>query len=336
MNAQHYKDAHWVGKGVFDSLSSFSEFESRVNDIFEEKDRGDVFEIFVEGYLATQTITQHVKHWVVGGIPVEMRERFNLPNDGTGIDGRGRTSLPWPLKSPSTPATSPASPGCRCRTPRRRRLNSPVASPSSASRARWSTALPKRTCRTRRSITTCPNSGPFWSTVAELDVPFYLHPRLTIPSRTTTYEGHRWLYSQAWDFGSETATQALRLIGSGLFDEFPRLQVVLGHLGERIPFDMWRIDNLMEKTPVSYPAKKRVSEYMQENFHLTTSGQFHDAPFQCALAEMGAARLMFSVDYPYEEMAPAAAWFDNTKLSDADRLRIGRTNAIELFKLDLA
>ena len=177
---------------------------------------------------------------------------------------------------------------------------------------------------------------PFWATVAALDVPIYLHPQLTIPSRATSYEGHRWLYSAAWDFGSETATQALRLIGSGLFDEFPRLQVVLGHLGERIPFDMWRIDNLMEKTPVSYPAKKRVSEYMRENFHLTTSGQFHDAPFQCALAEMGAARLMFSVDYPYEEMAPAAAWFDNTKLSDADRLRIGRTNAIELFKLDLA
>ena len=87
MNALHYKAAYWVGQGVFDSLASFSEFESRVNDIFEEKDRGDVFEIFIEAYLATQAITQHVKHWVVGGIPVDMRERFNLPNDGTGIDG---------------------------------------------------------------------------------------------------------------------------------------------------------------------------------------------------------------------------------------------------------
>ncbi len=92
---------------------------------------------------------------------------------------------------------------------------------------------------------------------------------------------------------------------------------------------------MMDKLPVSYPAKKKVSEYMRENFHLTTSGQFHDTPFRCALAEMGTARLMFSVDYPYEEMAPAAEWFDNTELSDADRLRIGRTNAIELFKLDL-
>ena len=70
MNAQHDKAAYWVGKGVFDGLTSFTEFESRVNDIFEEKDRGDVFEIFIEAYLATQAITQHVEHLVVGGIPV--------------------------------------------------------------------------------------------------------------------------------------------------------------------------------------------------------------------------------------------------------------------------
>jgi 2,3-dihydroxybenzoate decarboxylase len=180
-----------------------------------------------------------------------------------------------------------------------------------------------------------PEFRPFWATVAKLDVPFYLHPRLTIPSRAKSYEGHRWLYSPIWDFGSETATQALRLIGSGLFDEFPNLKVVLGHLGERIPFDMWRIDNLMSKLPVKLPAKKRVSEYLRNNFHLTTSGQFHDTPFHCALAEMGPSRIMFSVDYPYEEMAPAAAWFDKTELSDADRTRIGRTNAAKLFKLHL-
>ena len=81
-------------------------------------------------------------------------------------------------------------------------------------------------------------SVPFWATVAKLDVPFYMHPRLNIPSRVQSYEGHRWLHSPIWDFGSETATQALRLIGSGLFDEFPTLQVVLGHLGERIPFEV--------------------------------------------------------------------------------------------------
>ena len=78
MNAHHNKAAHWVAQGVFDDLTSFSEFESRVSDICGEKNRGDVFEIFIEGYLATQAITQHVKHWVVGDIPFDMRERFNF------------------------------------------------------------------------------------------------------------------------------------------------------------------------------------------------------------------------------------------------------------------
>lgn len=180
-----------------------------------------------------------------------------------------------------------------------------------------------------------PEFRPFWGTVADLGVPLYLHPRLTIPSRAAAYEGHRWLYSPVWDFGSETATQALRLIGSGLFDEFPGLQIVLGHLGERIPYDMWRIDNLMSKMPLSYPATKRVSDYMRENVYLTTSGQFDDVAFRCALAAVGAGRLMFSVDYPYEEMEHAARWFDGTELTDADRMRIGRTNAVELLKLGL-
>lgn len=99
---------------------------------------------------------------------------------------------------------------------------------------------------------------------------------------------------------------------------------------------MWRIDNLMTKLPVKYPAKKRVSEYMRENSYLTTSSQFHDTAFRCALAAVGASRIMFSVDYPYEEMSAAAAWFDHTSLSEAGRMRIGRTNAMELFRLELA
>lgn len=179
-----------------------------------------------------------------------------------------------------------------------------------------------------------PEFRPFWATVAALDVPFYLHPRLSLPSQARSYEGQHWLYSPLWDFGHGTATQALRLIGSGLFDEFPSLQLVLGHLGERIPFDLWRIDHQLRKLPVKFAAKKRVADYMRENFHLTTSGQFDDVAFHCALAAVGVSRIMFSVDYPYEEMEPAAAWFDRTILSDADRQRIGKGNAIALFKLD--
>lgn len=87
MNCLHYRAAHWIQRGIFDNLQSFGELETRVDSVVEEKDRGDIFEIFIEAFLATQSITQRVRHWVVGKIPLELRERYKLPNDGTGIDG---------------------------------------------------------------------------------------------------------------------------------------------------------------------------------------------------------------------------------------------------------
>ena len=181
-----------------------------------------------------------------------------------------------------------------------------------------------------------PEYRPFWAAVQELDVPFYLHPRLNLPSRELVYEGHPWLFAPAWDFAAATSIHALRLICCGLFDEFPGLKIVLGHLGERIPFDLWRIDNLMKKPPTGIPAKRSVGDYFRSNFHLTTSGHFHDPPFRCALAEMGVDRMLFSIDYPFETTEAGARWFDETELSDEDRRKIGRTNAIELFGLDLS
>ena len=180
-----------------------------------------------------------------------------------------------------------------------------------------------------------PEYRPFWATVEELGMPFYMHPRMQIPPRASDYGGQMWAMGATWGFARETSIHALRLIGSGLFDAFPGLQIVLGHLGERIPFDMWRIDARVKVMPFDYPCKRAVSVYLRENFHFTTSGNFSDPAFQCTLAEMGPERTMFSIDYPFEDMAPGATWFDETKLSDADRLKIGRTNAIALFKLNL-
>ncbi len=180
-----------------------------------------------------------------------------------------------------------------------------------------------------------PEYRPFWAAVQDLDVPFYLHPRRNVPSRALSYDGHPWLLSPAWDFAVQTAEHAIRLVCSGLFDEFPGLRMVLGHLGERIPFDMWRIDHLMSHVPGGIPAEKEIGDYFRSNFHLTTSGQFHDPPFRCALAEMGIDRILFSIDYPFENFADAMAWFEATELSDRDRQKIARINAIELFKLNL-
>ncbi|MEE8332495.1 MAG: amidohydrolase family protein [Alphaproteobacteria bacterium] len=177
---------------------------------------------------------------------------------------------------------------------------------------------------------------PFWACVQDLDVPFYLHPRSPNPNWNPAYRGHPWLMTSAWGFGAETSVHALRLITSGLFDEFPRLRIVLGHLGEGIPYDMWRIDHRIVRTPPRYPAKKKVSEYLRSNFYFTTSGNFHDPTLHCALTEMGADRIMFSVDYPFEQIDEAASWFDNTEMTNEDRAKIGRANANKLFKLDLA
>jgi predicted TIM-barrel fold metal-dependent hydrolase len=182
-----------------------------------------------------------------------------------------------------------------------------------------------------------PQYRPFWRTVEALDVPFYLHPRNPLPNSTKAYEGHNWLLGPNWAFHAETAVHALRLIGSGLFDECPKLQMVLGHCGEGIPIYLWRIDgrNGWMKAPHKYAAKHSVGHYFRKHFHLTTSGNFSTPALVNAIAEMGAERVMFSVDWPFEAVDEGAKWFDRAEIGDSDRARIGRDNAIKLFKLKL-
>jgi predicted TIM-barrel fold metal-dependent hydrolase len=182
-----------------------------------------------------------------------------------------------------------------------------------------------------------PQYRPFWKTVEALGVPFYLHPRNPLPSWSKIYEGHRWLLGPNWAFAAETAVHALRLIGSGIFDECPNLQIVLGHLGEGIPVQLWRIDgrNMWMGEPHRYPAKHGVGHYFRKHFHVTTSGNFSTPAMVNAIAEIGVERVMFSVDWPFEDIAQACEWFDAAEIGEADRQKIGRTNAAKLFKLKM-
>jgi 2,3-dihydroxybenzoate decarboxylase len=183
-----------------------------------------------------------------------------------------------------------------------------------------------------------PQYRPFWAAVERLNVPFYLHPRSPLPRDARLYAGHPWLMGAAWAFGNETAVHALRLMGSGLFDEHPRLSIVLGHLGEGIPYGLWRIDNCnaaAQKTDGN-KATKQIAEYFRENFYVTTSGNFSTQALIHAILQIGSDHVMFSVDWPFEEIAHAAPWFDTTDISENDRLKIGRTNAARLFKLDVS
>jgi predicted TIM-barrel fold metal-dependent hydrolase len=122
-----------------------------------------------------------------------------------------------------------------------------------------------------------PSYRPFWQAVERLDVPFYLHPRNPLIQKAEIFRGHEWLLGPTWAFGQETAVHALRLAGSGLFDACPKLQIVLGHMGEGLPFSMWRVDhrNAWMDLPPTYPAKRPIANYFRENFHVTTSGNFH-------------------------------------------------------------
>jgi predicted TIM-barrel fold metal-dependent hydrolase len=182
-----------------------------------------------------------------------------------------------------------------------------------------------------------PQYSGFWATAEQLDAPFYLHPRNPIQSWAQIYNGHPWLMGPTWAFAQETAVHALRLMASGLFDRHPGLKIVLGHLGEGLPYNMWRVDNRngWVKAPKSYPAKKPLAEYFQQNFWLTTSGNFRTQTLIDAMMEIGADRILFSTDWPFENVDHACTWFDATSISEADRLKIGRTNAIDLFKLKL-
>ncbi len=177
-----------------------------------------------------------------------------------------------------------------------------------------------------------PKFLPFWECLAELGVPLYLHPRYPLPSQRGIYEGRPELLGSTWGFGVETATHALRLITSGLFDKVPGATVILGHLGETLPFTLHRMQGRMKALRGSELAKP-VTSYLHENFYVATSGNFHTPTLLGALLELGAGRILFAVDYPFEEMGDAAGWFDTVPIAEADRARIGRENARALLSI---
>lgn len=176
---------------------------------------------------------------------------------------------------------------------------------------------------------------PFWKKLVELDVPLYLHPRDPAPNQQRGYQGYEGLLGSAWGFGAETALHTLRILCSGLFDEFPTAKLILGHLGEGLPFGLPRVQHRLNNQKPCGAHKKPLTEYFEKNVYITTSGHFNTQAFLNTLTECNTSHVMFSSDTPYESLDEAAIWFDNVPLSYSDKLRIGRQNAIELLKLNL-
>ena len=176
----------------------------------------------------------------------------------------------------------------------------------------------------------------FWAKVSELDVPVYLHPREPLPTQRRSIQGYPELFGIAYGTTFETASHALRLMLSDLFDRHPNVQVILGHLGEGLPFILPRTQHRLE---VQYDgargakALRRPSYYLANNFWLTTSGYYDPKSFLEAIEQIGEDRVLFSADYPYERMTSAARWFDDGQFSNALKLKVGRENAKKLFGL---
>jgi gamma-resorcylate decarboxylase len=109
--------------------------------------------------------------------------------------------------------------------------------------------------------------------------------------------------------------------------------VILGHLGEGLPFSIWRVDHCISRTTSGTKAKLPMGQYLRENFYMTTSGNFRTQALTDVMLEVGADRVLYSVDYPFEDMAEAANWFDQAAISEPDRLKISYSNARKLFHL---
>ena len=172
---------------------------------------------------------------------------------------------------------------------------------------------------------------PFWEALTALDVPLYLHPRASY--KPPMYENHPELTGANWGFAPETATHALRIVYSGIFDRYPTAKLVLGHLGESLPFLAWRIQHGVNFSPNGHFTKKRLVDYLAENIWVTTSGNFNTQALHCTMLTMGADRILFSNDYPYEDYAEGGEFIDNVAISESDRRKIAYENTKALYKL---
>ncbi len=175
--------------------------------------------------------------------------------------------------------------------------------------------------------------SPFWECAEALGAPVYIHPS-NPPDVPYMYMNHPELYGPVWSWMVETGTHALRIIFGGVFDKYPKAKLVLGHMGETLPFQLWRFDSRWAiSNAKGRTLEMQPSEYLKRNLWVTTSGVCSDEPLKCALAALGEDRVLFSADYPFENIQAACDWIEEADVSDATRSRICSGNAKTLFGL---
>jgi 2,3-dihydroxybenzoate decarboxylase len=176
---------------------------------------------------------------------------------------------------------------------------------------------------------------PFWDRAVELNVPVYIHPA-DPHIQPWVIRDYPVLQGTVLGWTTDNASHFMRLLFSGLFDRFPDLTIILGHMGETLPYILWRIDSRYATTNnVSGLKKEKPSDYFRSNLIITTTGLCQDSSLQCAITEMGDDRVLFSVDYPYEDAKQAADWIENTPVltDQAQRNKLCYQNAERVLRL---
>jgi len=176
---------------------------------------------------------------------------------------------------------------------------------------------------------------PIFERAQALDVPLYIHPSSPVQAVADAYykdylDKFPQLLTAAWGYTVETATHGIRMILSGAFDRYPGLKLILGHLGESLPFSAWRI-NMALSRGADKPSTFR--DTFCEHFWITTSGNFSTPALMCCIMEMGVDRILFSVDYPFVPNPPGTKWMADLPLSLEDRTKILSGNTKRLLRM---
>jgi predicted TIM-barrel fold metal-dependent hydrolase len=169
---------------------------------------------------------------------------------------------------------------------------------------------------------------------AKLEVPIYLHPTVPHPDATRAYFGdYEELAGAAWGFAIDTSCHFLRLMFSGLFDAYPLLKIILGHLGEGLPFAMHRLHDKTYQAAARRGLRKTPLQYIKDNLLVTTSGNWYEPAFVCALLALGADNILWAVDWPYESNRVGMDFFHKLSLNEHDKEKIAHRNAERLLRL---
>jgi len=177
-----------------------------------------------------------------------------------------------------------------------------------------------------------PSLDPFWERAQALDALIYLHPADPV-TPAPVLDGYKGLRRATWEWTFETGSHALRIIFGGVFDRFPRARLALGHLGETLPFLLWRFDSRTGPDFYAVKLAKRPSEYVKENVVVATSGMCAAEPLNCTINALGHDRVMFAADYPFEMVEEAGHFIDNVPLETSVRNAICFNTAATLLRL---